>query len=89
MARITKEILAPWAADTRQVPFRRRNWPAVRGLAALAVLLLLLSLTAELVLASRTLATLCWIGAALAIGTTAIWLFARRLFVDRSPTPLR
>src|SRR4051812_36877439 len=84
MARITKELLAPWAADTRQVPFQRRNWPAVRGLAAFAVLLLLLSLPAELILASRKLAVLCWTGAALAIGAMAIWLFARRLFVARS-----
>jgi hypothetical protein len=89
MARITKELLAPWAADTRQVPFRRRNWPVVHGLGAIAALLLLLSLPAELALASRKLAALCWIGAAWAAGALAIWLFARRLFLARNPTPRR
>lgn len=85
MATMTKEQEAEWIAGTRQLPYDRRNWPVVRGFAAVTVTLLVVSLPADLVLGSRALTAACWIGATVAGAAMFAWFGDSRRFVERSP----
>lgn len=85
MALTMNERLAGWATKTRQAGYRRRNWPVVRRLAAVTVVLLLASLPAEFVFSSRALAAACWAGAAVSGVAMLAWFLDRRLFVEQPP----
>ncbi len=85
MALTTNERLAGWAAETRQAGFRHLNWPVVRRLATVTVILLLVTLSAELMPGSRALAVACWVGAAIVGTAMFVWFFDRRLFVEQPP----
>ncbi len=83
----TEEQLAAWAADTRRVGFRRRNWPVVRRLAALCTGLLLAGLAIRLLGYAPAVAAACWIAAAVAGAVMLIWFFDPRRFRARPPGP--
>ena len=73
---------AEWAATSRQAGLRRRNWRTVRRLAGLTVVLMAAALLAEFAFGSRTLATVCGLGAGAAGITMLVWFRNTRLFVD-------
>ena len=75
-----EEQLAAWAADTRRVGFKRRNWPVVRRLAALCTGLLLVGLAARPLGYAPALAAACWIAAAVTGAVMLIWFFDPRRF---------
>jgi hypothetical protein len=85
MERTTDERLEAWMAETRRDGFRRRNWPVVRSLAAVAIGLLLASLVAELLLGSSELAVAACAGAALSGAAMLAYFLDQRLFVERPP----
>jgi len=85
MALTTAEGLTDWAAGTARAGFRRRNWPVVRRLAAATVTLLLVGLRSEYVAGPPGLATVCWVGAAVAGTAMLVWFFDRRRFVEQTP----
>jgi O-antigen/teichoic acid export membrane protein len=80
-----QDELATWAAGTRQVGYERRNWPAVRRLAAICVILLLVGLAAHLLGLSIALVAVCGAGAAVAGVAMLIWFVDRRRFRNRPP----
>ena len=62
-----------------------RNWPVVRWLTIVTVILLLASLPAEFRLGSRSLTIACYIGSAIAGAALLAFLFNERLWVERPP----
>ena len=77
--------LATWAVGTRQVGYERRNWPVVRRLAAICVILLLFGLAAHLLDLSIALVVVCGAGAAVVSVTMLIWFLNPRRFRIRPP----
>ena len=80
-----QDELATWAAGTRQVGYERRNWPVVRRLAAICVILLLFGLAAHLLDLSIALVVVCGAGAAVVSVTMLIWFLNPRRFRIRPP----
>ncbi len=85
MRRPSQDELATWAAATRQVRYERRNWPVVRRLAAMCVILLLVGLAAYLLDLSIALVVICGAGAAAAGVAMLVWFLDPRRFRIRPP----
>ena len=64
---------------------RHRNWPVVRRLTAVTIILLLASLPAEFQLGSRALMMACYVGSAVAGAALLAFLFNKRLWIERPP----
>lgn len=85
MRRPSQDELATWAAGTRQGGYERRNWPVVRRLAAICVILLLVGLAAHLLDLSIALVVGCGAGAAVASVAMLVWFLDPRRFRIQPP----
>lgn len=81
----SKEQLVAWTAETKRAGFRRRNWPVVRWLAALAVALSLAGLAANLLDYPPALTAVCWVAATVTGAAMLVWCFDPCRFKPRPP----
>ena len=83
MKQRSDRIMAEWAEGNRLMGFERRDWKSGRRLAWLCVVLLFSGLAALLLLGSRPIATMCWIGFVTSGVTILIRFYDHRFFITR------